>query len=900
MRRTTNRLFTLTFLGAFFGGSFAGCAEGASGGGGSGASSGPGASDPGGSGPGAGGGSGGTDDGGGGAGGTPPIGSCVDAEGTPVSGSNTWNDGPHQATVDVQNPDSCTRTYVLSTTGPLRDGVPSNPRSIPEQGGQPVVRTGHDMFDALYALAHEETRENSVDSISNFAFNNGSPIPCPSGGCFETGRLWTYVWTRDTAYSVALGLGLVDPTRAKNSLEFKTSLHRDGTGREIVQDTGTGGSFPISSDRVVWALGARSLLNVLDGAERAAFVDLAYAAVTNTAEHDREVVFDADDGLYRGEQSFLDWREQTYPSWTATDTVQIGMSKALGTNVGHLVLLELAAELAAEEGEPINAMKYGGWAAALRTSIRDRMWLADEGQFSSFVPGTLDPAPTRRYDLLGSALAVLEGVASSSEAASVVASYPHLAKGAPVIWPQQQDVRIYHNRAIWPFVTAFWAKAAAKTDNATAVSHAVRSLMRGSALNLSNMENFEVATGANWKDEGPMSGPVVNSQRQLWSVAGYLSMVHDVVFGLETSGAGIRFLPKLPAELRTSLFGSSSSIALSNLQYKGKRISVKLTLPDGAIGDGLLDVESVRLNGVDVGTDFVPASGLADENLFEITLGPSSSSAGTITALDESAVANYQNVFGPRTPSIDGLSIVGDRVQLALSVPETAGDVTLRVYRDGVMIADELPGGTTSFNDPGSAGHANTTYCYTVEARFLSSGNASQHSRANCWWGPGASRIQTRGAQSFTADGGNLVFNHGRWHYEGWGDAGHSITVANVVAGQSGLHYIQAVAGNGAGGYDTGITCSVKAVKVYNGATLVGSGQLVMPHLAVWSDWRESNLVPVDLVSGQSYTIVVEEDDASGNMSDFEHFSLYGGSGGTSGRFNRVNVAEVKLLAIGN
>jgi hypothetical protein len=409
-----------------------------------------------------------------------------------------------------------------------------------------------------------------------------------------------------------------------------------------------------------------------------------------------------------------------------------------------------------------------------------------------------------------------------------------------------------------------------------------------------------VATGANWKDEGPMSGPVVNSQRQLWSVAGYLSMVHDVVFGLETSSGGIRFLPKLPAELRTALFGSSSSIALSNLQYKGKRISVKLTLPDGAIGDGLLDVESVRLNGADVGTGFVTASDLADDNLFEITLGPSSSAAGTLTTLDETAVASYQNVFGPRTPSIDGLAIVGDRVQLSLSVPESPGDVTLRIYRDGAMIADGLPGGTTSFTDMGSAGHASTTYCYTVEARFVSSGNASQHARANCWWGAGASRIQTRGAQSFSASGGNLVFNHGRWHYEGWGDAGHSITVANVVAGQSGLHYVQAVAGNGAGGFDTGITCSVKAVRVFNGPNLVGSGQLVMPHLATWDDWRDSNLVPVELVSGQSYTIVIEEDDASGNMSDFDHFSLYGSSGGSSGRFNRVNISDVKLLAVGN
>ncbi len=68
--------------------------------------------------------------------------------------------------------------------------------------------------------------------------------------------------------------------------------------------------------------------------------------MTNTAEHDRRVVFDPNDGLYRGEQSFLDWREQSYPAWVATDTVHIGMSKALSTNVAHHALLDITASLA--------------------------------------------------------------------------------------------------------------------------------------------------------------------------------------------------------------------------------------------------------------------------------------------------------------------------------------------------------------------------------------------------------------------------------------------------------------------------------------------------------------------------------------------------------------------------
>ncbi|MCV5216322.1 hypothetical protein OFC53_34370, partial [Escherichia coli] len=77
---------------------------------------------------------------------------------------------------------------------------------------------------------------------------------------FETGAKWHYVWTRDLAYAADLSLALMNPTRVQNGLNFKLSAFRDTTdqqydGEQIVQDTGTGGSWPISTDRTTWALG---------------------------------------------------------------------------------------------------------------------------------------------------------------------------------------------------------------------------------------------------------------------------------------------------------------------------------------------------------------------------------------------------------------------------------------------------------------------------------------------------------------------------------------------------------------------------------------------------------------------------------------------------------------------
>src|SRR5690606_3430500 len=155
--------------------------------------------------------------------------------------------------------------------------------------------------------------------------------------------------------------------------------------------------------------GARAVLAQLGGAEREAFRDRVYAALVETAEQDRQYVYDAATGLYRGEQSFLDWREQSYPSYTAEDTTAIASSRALSTNVAHLALLELAAEVAAETGLVDARARYRGWADALRAAIHRELWLPDEGLYATFALGAVDPVPVRRFDLLGSSLAVLHG-----------------------------------------------------------------------------------------------------------------------------------------------------------------------------------------------------------------------------------------------------------------------------------------------------------------------------------------------------------------------------------------------------------------------------------------------------------------------------------------------------------
>jgi hypothetical protein len=374
-------------------------------------------------------------------------------------------------------------------------------RAIPAQTAK--TETASVLFDALFALAQDELGRARVEEIRYSAFNDNQPVPCE---CLVAGQLWPWVWTRDIAYATDLGVFRFDPLSARNSLEFKLSTERADHGEidprkstaarstYIVQDTGSGGSWPVSTDRISWFLGARHLLG------NTAFADKVYKALVDTLAQDLRYVFDADRGLYRGETSFLDWREQTYPGWTAHDVTFIAESYALSTNVLYFEALQLAATMAqARHADPA---PYRKQALALKVAIDNAFWREDRGMYMSYVGNANSPRNIEAYDLLGTSLAIISGVAPPARARRALAGYPTWSDGTPAVWPEREEVQIYHNRAIWPFASAYALKAARALDEPARIAHELRSMMRHAALAGSNMENFELHIAAS-RDSGP-------------------------------------------------------------------------------------------------------------------------------------------------------------------------------------------------------------------------------------------------------------------------------------------------------------------------------------------------------------------------------------------------------------
>lgn len=791
------------------------------------------------------------------------------------------------------------RAYTLATTHGLRDNDPASKQvQYTEQPDQPKLRSGDLLLDALFALALDEVKKTSVSQIQEGAFNNNQPVSCV---CFQTGKKWTWAWTRDSAYAIDLGLGLLDPIRAMNTLQFKLSSGKAGKkvsrSPQIVQDTGTGGSWPVSSDRVVWAIGAWKLLRTLPQGPDQSFATTMYNALYQTIQQDRVSVFDPSDGLYRGEQSFLDWREQSYPSWSKENIQTIAMSKTLSTNVGHLVAIQSAAALAKWLKKPQEAQTLDTWATSLKAAIATGFALQGTPLLSTMKTHTLASFPIQRYDLLGLSLAILFGVVDAKQGQAILSTYPHSPVGPPVQWPQQPLTAIYHNRAIWPFVTAYWLRAASRIQHATAFSHNLRSLLQGAALNLSNMENFEWTTLANWYQDGSHSGPVINSRYQLWSVAGFVSGIVESLFGLQTkrddTSFSLRFQPFIPQDLRQDWL-KKTTLTLEGLPYRGKTLDITLLVPQSASQQPLV-AGQVTLNGAALSSAdaWIEEGKLKAHNQLTITLiAKSQGASDSITVVKDTG--DFRALWSPKEPSIKAIREVNGKLQLTIdSLGETGTEHT--VYRDGVVIATKVKAGT--WTDTAFTQAATASPCYTITASFTSSGNTSHISQPRCWQGTNNQRQQTLDAWRFEAIGGKWSLRGSEGTYESWGGLQDKLQVHAFRPHWTGTYRLQLRYRNPSGSTSTGITCATKRVRFFDRSNNqeVAQMMVVMPQTGQLASGH-STIHTLALRADKTYSILIDDPTDLVNMSSLDHFSSYnGGKGGSTERWNQAELLSIEL-----
>jgi len=381
---------------------------------------------------------------------------------------------------------------------------------------------------------------------------------------FRTGKEWSGVWTRDISYSIILSMAYLQPKVAMNSLMRKVNAKK-----RIIQDTGTGGAYPCSTDRIVWATAAFEIYKATGDKD---WLKQAYEIIQNTVKDDSKVAYDAVTGLVKGESSFLDWREQTYPKWM--QPADIYESETLGTNAVHYQANIVLAQMATLLNDTKAAAQYKVNAAKIKAGINKYLWINDKGYYAQYLYGRNYKIQSPRAEALGEALCILFGIADNKQAA-IVANTPLTDFGITCIYPQIPELPSYHNNAVWPFVQSYWALAASKVGNEKSVMESLAAIYRPAALFLTNKENFVA-------DNGDFAGTVINSSNMLWSLSGNLSMVHKLIFGIEFQPNRLVFHPFVPKALK----GNRS---LTNFKYRDAQLNISMQGHGNKIQSFLLD-----------------------------------------------------------------------------------------------------------------------------------------------------------------------------------------------------------------------------------------------------------------------------------------------------------------------
>jgi len=397
----------------------------------------------------------------------------------------------------------------------------------------PQYSSDQTLSNAIYNLSLEELVENTSKDSLLFSSQDRTKLN-----------------TRDISYSSFLSLAIINPELVIKNLKLRV---KNGN---ILQDPGTGGSWPISSDRVVWAIAAWEVYKVTGDIE---WLDYAYNIVKNSLEDDLKTIYDSETSLFTGEQSFLNWQEQSYPRWM--EAVDIYNSKSLSTNVLHAQAYYVLSEMSDELGR-YDSEKYLTISDNVKQSINTYLWMSNKGYYAEYLYGRNYFVRSPRPEILGESLSILFNVPNSAQKRQIIENVEVLDYGTACFYPQILNIPAYHNNTIWPFINSFYTWAAAKTNNASAVKYGLATTWRQSAFFLTNKQNLEAQSGS-------YKGTQSNKDAYITSIAGNLALFYRVLFGMNFKTDALELTPFIPAEYE-------GERTLTNFKYRDAVLTISI------------------------------------------------------------------------------------------------------------------------------------------------------------------------------------------------------------------------------------------------------------------------------------------------------------------------------------
>jgi hypothetical protein len=637
----------------------------------------------------------------------------------------------------------------------------------------PQYHSQFPIADALYNMSLEEMI-NAVEPDSTF----------------RTGKLWAGVWTRDISYSIILSMAYLQPEVAKKSLLRK--VNKKG---KIIQDTGTGGAYPISTDREIWATAAWEVYKATGNKD---WLKNAYQIIKSSMDDDLLNAYDKETNLMHGESSFLDWREQTYPKWM--QPADIYQSENLGTNAAFYQASIVLSQMASLLQHSKEAIKYKSIADKIKAGINKYLWIKDKGYYAQYLYGRDYKIISPKSEALGEALCVLFNIADKQQQQSIISHVPVTAFGIPCIYPQIPNMPPYHNNAVWPFVESYWGLASAKATNTKSLIEAISAVYRPAAMFLTNKENFVA-------DNGDFAGTQINSSNMLWSLSGNISLIHKIIFGIEFQADSLAFHPFIPKAF-------NDNRELSDFKYRNAVLDISIEGYGNRIQSFLLD--NNKLPGAKIGSD------LTGNHSVKIVMENNN--------LPEEKINKVKNYTSPETPTVSytypTLSwqpvkdvlyyIILKNGKEILHTTKTGLNVTTNSLAEYSIVAVDKNAVQSFASEPVMVVDKKYIRIYEIENQIKKS---------------------TLPYKDFSGDGFSEISK-----------AVNTTINISIDVDSSGVYAIDFRYANGNGPVNTSNKCAMRALNVDNKF----SGTIVFPQRGndEWSNWGFSNSAKVHLAKG--------------------------------------------------
>ena len=454
----------------------------------------------------------------------------------------------------------------------------------------PYLRTPHEDLARAFRVALGDICSNLVP------FREGQ-LAEPAT-CLAAGLHYATPWTRDNSLSTWNAMGLLLPDVAENSLRAVLVNDQARGGWRI------GGQY---WDAIIWAQGAWALYLYHGGRD---FLMEASGIIERSLDYFEETEFDAARGLFRGGAFYQDGIS-AYPDelsgtfgcdvrqWVEGNPdkkhpVGFGIPWfSLSTNCLYAGAYDVVNKMRAELGTPASA-PASAKAGAMRQAIHREFWNPARGTFDYLV--LPDGRRCDHEEAAGFAFAILLGVTTPEEAASIVEHTHLVPAGVPCIWPQFPRYAAYggghvgrHCGTVWPQVQALWARAALKAGRTDLFARELFLMASHAGRDGHFTEIYHPDTGEeyggiqeHWSDSRIKLWDSV--PHTCWGATGFISLIHFGLLGMDYAPEGVRFRPFLPEGL--------GEIELSNISYRNALLHVSIA------GEGTV-VKSCRIDGRD-------------------------------------------------------------------------------------------------------------------------------------------------------------------------------------------------------------------------------------------------------------------------------------------------------------